>query len=386
MEYDIKSTVKTIWEDIELSQMDKEQIELSELYLTKIYPSQILSNDLACKVNFPEYIQNGWLGFQGYYEYEIISTINSEIFHANRRYSDFEEFHKLLITNFPGFNVPPLPNKTLFKYHDKEILRSRRSHIEFYLNYIANHFLLKNSEIFKQFLQNADFYNPAKLKSSNFFLTLEQIYDKKYAEFSVKIDVLLCRRTIVFEEKLGKIYFKLEKSEKLLEDVSSRLKFWIKSFDSRILGFDSIRIPGFCDWIYDITIPEAEYLKKAYDFEYEVFKELLIIKGLKNAIHCLKNYKIKLLEITTQISRVKEKYETKKHEKYLKDIENLENYLIEYQKKISLMQDNIQKEYSIYKNIHNSKWQTLIENTIKNSLQFYEKCSLILLNIKHNVN
>ena len=46
MDLDSNNFTKSVWIDMELSQPDKELIDVSELYLTKIYPSLVSANEI----------------------------------------------------------------------------------------------------------------------------------------------------------------------------------------------------------------------------------------------------------------------------------------------------------------------------------------------------
>lgn len=383
MENDIISTTKSIWEDVHLSADTIKDSELSELYYTKILPSQIRNEELCCKVAKPELVNEGWFGYKSYYEYEIISNLDGKSYTIKRRFREFEEFHNMLIKLYPGFNIPALPSKSIINYHSSEILSYRRSHIEFYLNYLASHFLLKKCDLFSKFLSEKDFLEPNLLKNSSYNLSLEQLYDKKLAELSTKLDLVFRNRHLSFDEEIGDMFNDLQKTQQSLEFLESLLQKSSQLFKDQSSSLENLRQKDFCPWIYELTQLEDKHKAFLDLFSLEISKELLKIKGLLSAINILQVYKIKSLTINKLISRKQGKFDLYKQEKYKIDLKNLDILNCDLAMKIHKIQENIEQEYKYYQTSHTGKFQLLFSNLAEKTSYFYSQCSLYLLQEKH---
>lgn len=73
-----------------------------------------------------------------------------------RRYSDFTWLAQELSKEFPGVIVPPLPEKLTVGRFGEEFVDSRRRGLEKFLQRIASHAELSNSQYFIVFLQAAE--------------------------------------------------------------------------------------------------------------------------------------------------------------------------------------------------------------------------------------
>lgn len=95
---------------------------------------------------------------QVYISYKITSTANRPGFTSGtitvvRRYSDFSWLSGELSREFPGVIVPPLPEKQTVGRFGSEFVESRRRGLEKFLQRIASHNEIGNSEFFVTFLQ-----------------------------------------------------------------------------------------------------------------------------------------------------------------------------------------------------------------------------------------
>ena len=116
-----------------------------------------------------------------------------------------------------------MPDKSIFSYHDTEILKNRQNHIEFFLNYLANHFVIKTSKIFRFFLTEKNFLENFKLQSSSVSLTIEQAYDKTLSDILVNFDVVLGKKHVGFDENVGNMLVSLVNYEISLKYFSRSL-------------------------------------------------------------------------------------------------------------------------------------------------------------------
>ncbi|KAJ3677941.1 hypothetical protein LUZ60_001744 [Juncus effusus] len=98
-------------------------------------------------------------GVQSYISYRVITKSNSAEFEGPekiviRRFSDFEWLHDKLAEKFKGIFIPPLPEKSAvekFRF-SAEFIEMRRQALDVFINRIASHPELKQSEDLRTFL------------------------------------------------------------------------------------------------------------------------------------------------------------------------------------------------------------------------------------------
>ena len=77
-------------------------------------------------------------------------------FSVIRRFSDFTWLKEQLEAHYPGVIVPPLPEKLLVGRFSDEFVESRRRGLEKFLNALASHVLLKESQSLRVFLEASE--------------------------------------------------------------------------------------------------------------------------------------------------------------------------------------------------------------------------------------
>jgi len=73
-----------------------------------------------------------------------------------RRFSDFAWLKEQLEAHYPGVIVPPLPDKIVVGRFSDEFVESRRRGLEKFLNALASHVLLKESQSLRVFLEASE--------------------------------------------------------------------------------------------------------------------------------------------------------------------------------------------------------------------------------------
>ncbi len=69
-----------------------------------------------------------------------------------RRFSDFDWLHEVLTTAFPGLLVPPIPEKTHTKKFDDDVLKHRRTALQWFLDRLVRHPIFSRSFLVHAFL------------------------------------------------------------------------------------------------------------------------------------------------------------------------------------------------------------------------------------------
>eukprot|EP00501_MAST-03F_sp_TOSAG23-6_P001063 GSMAST32.ASY1.ANO1.1106.1 assembled CDS len=88
-------------------------------------------------------------GIKAYISYKVTSNGISII----RRYSDFVWLQERLQANFPGYIIPPLPEKKQIGRFDPDFINVRRKYLQRFLERVATHHALCKSQDFLEFLK-----------------------------------------------------------------------------------------------------------------------------------------------------------------------------------------------------------------------------------------
>lgn len=70
---------------------------------------------------------------------------------AERKFENFIELRNIITKSYPGYIVPPLPCKIEKKF-EKEDIEKKKHYLQVFLNDLLKHPVLRNSNIFFQFL------------------------------------------------------------------------------------------------------------------------------------------------------------------------------------------------------------------------------------------
>lgn len=98
-------------------------------------------------------------GFRNY-EISFINMNEDKIIKSYRRFSNFDSFHKKLKEKYPYVIIPSLPEKnyaTKIIHLSEDFYENRLQELNFYINYIYKHDILKNSNEFLKFLNDTQF-------------------------------------------------------------------------------------------------------------------------------------------------------------------------------------------------------------------------------------
>ena len=130
-------------------------------------------DNLKINVTDPEKKDNGF--FSKAYVTYLISVL-PVLYKVRRRYSDFSWLRTALQAHFPANVIPPIPKKSKLgseKFADSFILKRARG-LEKFLNYLSTDPIIKNSQIFYDFLYigaETDFNSKKKVYEKNKPLT-----------------------------------------------------------------------------------------------------------------------------------------------------------------------------------------------------------------------
>ncbi|KAG5253076.1 hypothetical protein OIU76_021096 [Salix suchowensis] len=262
---------------------------------------------LSVSVTDPVKLGNG---VQAYISYRVITKSNLPEYQGHekiviRRYSDFVWLRDRLFDKFKGVFIPPLPEKSAvekFRF-SAEFIEMRRQGLDIFVNRIASHQELQQSEDLRTFLQ-ADEETMERLRSQE-----TGIFKKKPADFmqifkdvqSKVSDVVLGKEKPVEEsnpeyEKLKHYIFELENHLAEAQKHAYRLVKRHREMGQSLSDFGkAAKLLGAC---------EGEILGKAFS-DLGNKSEALSIKLQKEAHQLLMNFEEPLKDYVRAVQSIK---------------------------------------------------------------------------------
>jgi WD40 repeat protein len=86
-----------------------------------------------------------------FYRIKVTDHFNNNSWVIEKRYNDFSNLQKKLVTNFP--DVPKIPGKTFFRVSDFAAIKKRKDGLQYFLKTCVNRKDIFSSEDFKSFLE-----------------------------------------------------------------------------------------------------------------------------------------------------------------------------------------------------------------------------------------
>ncbi|AQK99276.1 Sorting nexin 1 [Zea mays] len=248
-------------------------------------------------------------GVQAYISYRVITKTNLPEFEGPekiviRRYSDFEWLHDRLAERYKGVFIPPLPEKNAvekFRF-SKEFIELRRQALDLFVNRIASHPELKQSDVLRTFLQadeeimdRARSYETGIFKKPSDFLQMFKDVQSKVS------DVVLGKEKPVEEstpeyEKLKSYIFELEIHLAEAQKQAYRLVKRHRELGQSLADFGkAIKLLGSC---------EGDLMEKVFS-EVGSKSEMLSIKLQREADNLLFNFEEPLKDYVRALQSIK---------------------------------------------------------------------------------
>ncbi|XP_041025082.1 sorting nexin 1-like isoform X2 [Juglans microcarpa x Juglans regia] len=262
---------------------------------------------LSVSVTDPVKLGNG---VQAYISYRVITKTNLPEYQGPekiviRRYSDFVWLRDRLFEKYKGIFIPPLPEKSAvekFRF-SAEFIEMRRQALDIFVNRIASHHELQQSEDLRTFLQ-ADEETMERLRSQE-----TGIFKKKPTDFmqifkdvqSKVSDVVLGKEKPVEEsnpeyEKLKHYIFELENHLAEAQKHAYRLVKRHRELGQSLSDFGkAVKLLGAC---------EGNSLGKAFS-ELGTKSETLSVKLQKEAHQLLMNFEEPLKDYVRAVQSIK---------------------------------------------------------------------------------
>ncbi|KAF5954061.1 hypothetical protein HYC85_006917 [Camellia sinensis] len=262
---------------------------------------------LSVSVTDPAKMGNG---VQAYISYKVITKTNLPEYQGSekiviRRYSDFEWLRDRLFEKYKGIFIPPLPEKsTVEKFRfSAEFIEMRRQALDVFVNRIASHHELQQSEDLRTFLQaDEQTMERARSQETGIFkkkpADLMQIFKDVQSKVS---DVVLGKEKPVEEsnpeyEKLKHYIFELEDHLAEAQKHAYRLVKRHRELGQSLSDFGkAVKLLGTC---------EGDALGKVFS-ELGAKSEILSIKLQKEAHHLLMNFEEPLKDYVRAVQSIK---------------------------------------------------------------------------------
>lgn len=389
----------------------KEEILPQEKYISCCLIEETLiskQNKIDIKVSDPQIEKGGIFSFS-YSTYLIkTSPLNLEV---RRRYSDFIWLYNILKNNFVNCIVPPF-----FKKKDKleKIKMEKRIiYIEKFLNDISIHPLLRNSQIFfdfisikneKEFIEKKNIYEKKeilssikKLKTLNGEIKVSISYDKE--KYFQNIKEKLNTQENIFDKLLYNYKILLNNIQQTSEKMRDISKIWTELYNQKNVFFESECTSGSYGSLCKMMSEWSQFQDKNISLiknkiciffkyikqEYSSFKDLYyIVENSKNYYYKKKQ---KLLSAKEQLFAQKEKLGNLIKDESSIFIENEKKKEIEFSKLMISDTEKVyelEEDYGCYLNSYISEYERLRDlnssRIKKNSFQFIKDFGILISN------
>ncbi|OAY40838.1 sorting nexin 1 [Manihot esculenta] len=262
---------------------------------------------LSISVTDPVKLGNG---VQAYISYRVITKTNFPEYQGPekiviRRYSDFVWLRDRLFEKYKGVFIPPLPEKSAvekFRF-SAEFIELRRQALDIFVNRIASHHELQQSEDLRTFLQ-ADEETMERLRSQDTGIFKKKPADlmQIFKEVQTKVsDVVLGKEKPVEEsnpeyEKLKNYIFELENHLSEAQKHAYRLVKRHRELGQSLSDFGkAVKLLGAC---------EGDALGKAFS-DLGAKSESLCVRLQKEAHQLLMNFEEPLKDYVRSVQSIK---------------------------------------------------------------------------------
>ena len=210
---------------------DDKQFKEIEIRCRKLEKSVLNGKKIVINLSNPKCIDSGMFG-QTYVLYEVTTPELSVT--VQRRYSDFDNLRKLLFKLYPGYNIPPLPNKKMgTRRFDVDFIMKRMKFLELFINAVCENESFKASEILVAFLTYSD--------RGKFDQKMKEYASYQPSTYLEEFKTLDEKVVISHDEGNEKYFTNITKYFRLQTQIMDKLNFNLKQFYNNMsLAADNI--------------------------------------------------------------------------------------------------------------------------------------------------
>jgi len=160
-------------------------------------------------------IKESDLNIFSHVKYTLEGYLDGREFSVERRYKEFIAYRKLLIKNWPGLFIPPIPPKKDLGNLEESFIKLRKKFLQQFFNRIASAPHLSSSQETKIFLESKN-KNYLDLPFEIYFKKEHTIYEyyTQYFDFLIERDLTKINKNFISE-----FFLKLNKTKRQLENI-----------------------------------------------------------------------------------------------------------------------------------------------------------------------
>ena len=290
----------------------------------KIAPNEALSNEIEIKLSFPQKTEGG-LFSKSYVTYLMQTTPLD--FKLRKRYSDFEWLRHILSVIYINCVIPPLCKKNYTDRFSELLIAKRTRSLEKFMNGILLHPLIRNDEIFYNFISTeneADFDKKKKLY--NKITSPNSLNNVKSLTGEINVNISN-EKEIYFQNLKNNVEFNINTLQKItkgykslmtqMEQISEKMKeisqYWKEIYNANLQYYEK---PN--------TVESYNILSKIMQDWSETSKHLkiLINENIREYFRYIKNEFVSLKDLSQKVETYKASY-TKAFDKLISTKESM---------------------------------------------------------------
>ena len=333
--------------DIEANPNHKFQSQEEYIHCEKVVQNELSqSKEVDIKLSFPEKVDGGI--FSKSYVTYLMETIPMG-FKIRKRYSDFDWLKNILSTVYINCVIPPLCKKNYSDRFSEVLIAKRTRSIEKFMKGILIHPLMKNSDIFYNFIsieKEADFDKKKKLYNR----LSSPVILNQVKSLTGELKVTVSKEKEIYLENIKdncdlneELFQKITKTYKdlilLMEQLSDKMKeiseLWKDIYKKNLKYFENQNTTTSYNIMSKIMLDWSEINKKQKILLNEGIREYF--RYIKNEFHAIKDLSFKVDNNHTIYMKAFDKLMSQKESTFKQDISTWGLTSIDMENKMQLL-------------------------------------------------
>ena len=316
--------------DIEHNPKNKFHSQEEYIHCEKVTPNELsLSKDIDIKLSFPEKVEGG-LFSKSYVTYLMQTTPLG--YKIRKRYSDFDWLRNILSIVYVNCVIPPLCKKNYSDRFNEVLISKRTRAIERFMKGILIHPLMKNSDIFYNFIsmqKEADF----EKKKKEYNRLSSPVILNQVKSLTGELKVTVSKEKEIYLQNIKdncdlneESFQKITKSYKglilIMEQLSDKMKeiseLWKDIYKKSLKYYEKENTTTSFNIMSKIMLDWSEINKKQKILINEGIREYF--RYIKNEIHSIKDLSLKVDNYKTIYMKAFDKLMSLKENVFKQDI------------------------------------------------------------------
>ena len=329
-EENIENTNNLIQMETEANPHQKFQSQEEYIHCEKVVPNELSqSKEVDIKLSFPEKVEGGIFS-KSYVTYLMQTTPLG--FKIRKRYSDFDWLRNILSTVYVNCVIPPLCKKNYSDRFSEVLIAKRTRSIERFMKGILIHPLLKNSDIFYNFIsieKEADF----EKKKKEYNRLSSPVVLNQIKSLTGELKVTVSKEKEIYLENIKdncdlneELFQKITKAYKelvlLMEQLSDKMKeiseLWKDIYKKNLKYYEKPNTTTSYNIMSKIMLDWCEINKKQKILINEEIREYF--RYIKNEFHSIKDLALKVDNNHTIYMKAFDKLMAQKESVFKQDI------------------------------------------------------------------